>query len=175
MTSLYGRVFSILSIILPIVFAESKEKTTGFKLEAKGDKKILTAPELWGGRIWPRTECKKQKDGKFVCKSGDCEGTDENCGTTGDVCTLGEWTLAPENKPEGSVAPDADWYDLSLVDGKIKVLVADDLGVDLSILSVRNGRLQRTDANHAQQTYRIMHGAYLPQGHSRDMSKGTLV
>ncbi|KAJ9115226.1 hypothetical protein QFC20_001093 [Naganishia adeliensis] len=119
----------------PIVFAESKEKTTGFKLEAKGDKKILTAPELWGGRIWPRTECKKQKDGKFVCKSGDCEGTDENCGTTGDVCTLGEWTLAPENKPEGSVAPDADWYDLSLVDGKIKVLVADDLAVDLSIVS----------------------------------------
>jgi hypothetical protein len=101
-----------------LTFADgAKTKTTGFALPA-GASKILTAPERWGGRIWPRTKC-KQQGGMFVCQSGDCEGTDENCGTTGQTCTLGEWTLAPEHKPEGDPAPDADWYDLSLVDGKI--------------------------------------------------------
>ncbi|KAI5454371.1 hypothetical protein NCC49_004426 [Naganishia albida] len=91
----------------PMVFADNAQKTTGFKLESNGGKKRLTAPDQWGGRIWPRTNC-KQQGGQFVCQSGNCPGTDENCTQTGEVCTLAEFSLFPEN---------GDWYNLSLVDG----------------------------------------------------------
>jgi hypothetical protein len=89
----------------------------GFQLEP-GAHRTLTVSDHWGGRIWPRTKC-ATKDGKWHCQTGDCEGTEEQgChpSKTGEVCTLGEWTLATENPSEAG--PFSDWYDLSLVDGK---------------------------------------------------------
>lgn len=97
----------------------------GFKL-APGASKTLSAPDTWGGRIWPRTKCKKQ-DGKFVCESGDCEGTDENCRTTGQTSTLSEFTLASEVHEEGR--PEEDWYNLSLVDGKTALFPRECIGI----------------------------------------------
>jgi hypothetical protein len=114
----------------PMVFADNKQKTTGFKLEANGGKKLLTAPDQWGGRIWPRTKC-KQEGGQFVCQSGNCPGTDENCKETGEVCTLAEFSIFPEN---------GDWYNLSLVDGELCLLLVFHTETDSrDVLVVRPG------------------------------------
>lgn len=122
----------------PMVFADNAQKTTGFKLESNGGKKRLTAPDQWGGRIWPRTNC-KQQGGQFVCQSGNCPGTDENCTQTGEVCTLAEFSLFPEN---------GDWYNLSLVDGESHFNLVDSATRRQSRLF----RYRRLQYPHANQT-----------------------
>ncbi len=68
----------------------------------------FNVPDNWASsRIWPRTGC-VQKNGRFVCETGQCRDSLQCSGSTGvPPCTLAEFNLNPGN----------DWYDLSLVDG----------------------------------------------------------
>ena len=85
---------------------------TGFKIKPN---QCITkcVPDRVTGRIWPRTDCITDSDGKFVCKTGDCGRPDNNFGVECNDATglppviIGEFTLSNPN----------DFYDLSNVDG----------------------------------------------------------
>ncbi|KIK57583.1 hypothetical protein GYMLUDRAFT_98652 [Collybiopsis luxurians FD-317 M1] len=74
----------------------------------------FTVPDNWtAGRIWGRTECDfSGSDGATACVTGSCNGGLE-CATSGGTgvppATVAEWTLSGDGN--------ADWYDVSLVDG----------------------------------------------------------
>jgi hypothetical protein len=121
----------------------------GFAL-TPGTYKEITVSDHWGGRIWPRTGCKKTKGG-FHCATGDCGGTSEVCDPikTGEPCTLGEWTLATENPPKEG--PFVDWYDLSLVDGEsIFLLPFMSFNVLKDLLLCATFRIQYPDGNRTK-------------------------
>ncbi|KAF9525280.1 thaumatin-like protein [Crepidotus variabilis] len=73
-------------------------------------------PDDWkAGRIWGRRGCdftQKDKPDYLQCMSGGCNGgllCDPHSGTGVPPASVAEWTLA--------AGGDADWYDVSLVDG----------------------------------------------------------
>ncbi|XP_057746053.1 thaumatin-like protein 1b isoform X1 [Arachis stenosperma] len=84
--------------------------TTGFLLSA-GRSRTITIPRSWSGRIWARTLCGQDSDGKFSCVTADCGSGKVECGGGGakPPATLAEFTL---NGADG-----LDFYDVSLVDG----------------------------------------------------------
>ncbi|KAJ1269218.1 hypothetical protein BS78_07G193600 [Paspalum vaginatum] len=84
--------------------------TTGFRLDP-GQTVQVPAPTGWSGRLWARTGCVFDADGKGTCQTGDCGGRMECAGTGATPpSTLFEVTL-------GKGAADLDYYDVSLVDG----------------------------------------------------------
>ncbi|KAG4966956.1 hypothetical protein JHK87_032607 [Glycine soja] len=83
--------------------------TTGFTLES-GKSRTIKIPKSWSGRIWARTLCGQDSDGKFSCATADCgSGKVECVGGAKPPATLAEFTL---NGADG-----LDFYDVSLVDG----------------------------------------------------------
>ncbi|KGN61916.1 thaumatin-like protein 1 isoform X2 [Cucumis sativus] len=84
--------------------------TTGFPLHS-GKSKIIPLPKSWSGRLWARTLCGFDSDGKFSCLTGDCGSGKVECigGGAKPPATLAEFTL---NGADG-----LDFYDVSLVDG----------------------------------------------------------
>ncbi|KAK1361909.1 pathogenesis-related thaumatin-like protein 3.5 [Heracleum sosnowskyi] len=77
----------------------------GFALKPT-ESRVFQAPIGWSGRIWGRTGCNFDKDGKGMCQTGRC-GTSLHCTASGETpATLAEFTLATP-----------DFYDVSLVDG----------------------------------------------------------
>ncbi|XP_022986141.1 thaumatin-like protein 1b isoform X2 [Cucurbita maxima] len=84
--------------------------TTGFALRS-GKSKIVPVPKSWSGRLWARTLCGLDSDGKFSCLTGDCGSGKVECdgGGAKPPATLAEFTL---NGADG-----LDFYDVSLVDG----------------------------------------------------------
>ncbi|CAK9315332.1 unnamed protein product [Citrullus colocynthis] len=84
--------------------------TTGFALRS-GKSKIIPIPKSWSGRLWGRTLCGLDSDGKFSCLTGDCGSGKVECigGGAKPPATLAEFTL---NGADG-----LDFYDVSLVDG----------------------------------------------------------
>ena len=90
-------------------------QNSGFEL-SPGDNQTLYVSSDWQGRIWGRTNCSFNDQGKpsggnngRACGSGDCGGA-LNCKVTGDTpVTLAEWTL---DGGDGQT-----YYDISLVDG----------------------------------------------------------
>ncbi|XP_022944688.1 thaumatin-like protein 1b isoform X2 [Cucurbita moschata] len=84
--------------------------TTGFALRS-GKSKIVPVPKSWSGRLWGRTLCGLDSDGKFSCLTGDCGSGKVECdgGGAKPPATLAEFTL---NGADG-----LDFYDVSLVDG----------------------------------------------------------
>ncbi|XP_027355016.1 thaumatin-like protein 1b [Abrus precatorius] len=83
--------------------------TTGFALRS-GKSKTINIPKSWSGRIWARTLCGQDPDGKFSCVTADCgSGKVECAGGAKPPATLAEFTL---NGADG-----LDFYDVSLVDG----------------------------------------------------------
>lgn len=74
-----------------------------------GQTTSITVPETFrAGRFWPRTGCQQTSSGRLVCQTGDCDGRFECAGKGGNTpVTLIEFTMAP----------DIDYYDMSLVDG----------------------------------------------------------
>ncbi|PNT65024.1 thaumatin-like protein 1 [Brachypodium distachyon] len=84
--------------------------TTGFAL-APGESRAVDAPGAWSGRIWARTLCSTNDQGRFTCATGDCGSGAIECsgGGAAPPCSLAEFTLA------GSGGN--DFYDVSLVDG----------------------------------------------------------
>ncbi|KAG4993895.1 hypothetical protein JHK84_030844 [Glycine max] len=83
--------------------------TTGFTLES-GKSRIVKIPKSWSGRIWARTLCGQDSDGKFSCATADCGSGKVQCvGGAKPPATLAEFTL---NGADG-----LDFYDVSLVDG----------------------------------------------------------
>jgi hypothetical protein len=69
----------------------------------------LSVPDTFtAGRFWPRTGCRLQDNGRFVCQTGDCDGRFQ-CGGIGG--------LKPSTLVELTLAPNIDYYDLSNVDG----------------------------------------------------------
>ncbi|CAL9759100.1 unnamed protein product, partial [Musa acuminata subsp. burmannicoides] len=94
--------------------------TTGFAL-GPGESRSLDAPVPWSGRIWARSLCSADANGRFSCATGDCGSGAVECNGSGAAppATLGEFTLG------GAAARDTDFYDVSLVDGyNLPVLVA---------------------------------------------------
>ena len=87
--------------------------TTGFRLDP-GQSVQVPAPTGWSGRVWARTGCVFDADGRGTCQTGDCGGRLECAGTGGTPpATLFEVTLG-----KGTAgAADLDYYDVSLVDG----------------------------------------------------------
>ncbi|XP_022146300.1 thaumatin-like protein 1b isoform X2 [Momordica charantia] len=84
--------------------------TTGFSLRS-GKSRIVPLPKSWSGRLWGRTLCGMDSDGKFSCLTGDCGSGKVECAGGGakPPATLAEFTL---NGADG-----LDFYDVSLVDG----------------------------------------------------------
>ncbi|KAI4299874.1 hypothetical protein L6164_033295 [Bauhinia variegata] len=83
--------------------------TTGFVLKS-GKSRTINIPKSWSGRIWARTLCGQDTDGKFSCLTADCgSGKVECIGGAKPPATLAEFTL---NGADG-----LDFYDVSLVDG----------------------------------------------------------
>ena len=78
----------------------------GFTLKP-GQTTFYNASVGWSGRIWGRTGCNFDKNGTGKCQTGSC-GTSLNCtGPSNPPNSIAEFTLGA----------DADFYDLSLVDG----------------------------------------------------------
>ncbi|KAK1633120.1 hypothetical protein QYE76_007435 [Lolium multiflorum] len=84
--------------------------TTGFAL-APGESRAVEAPSVWSGRLWARTGCGYDSNGRFSCGTCDCGSGAMECsgGGAAPPCSLAEFTLA------GSGGN--DFYDVSLVDG----------------------------------------------------------
>ncbi|KAM0873593.1 hypothetical protein ACQ4PT_037978 [Festuca glaucescens] len=84
--------------------------TTGFAL-TPGESRAVEAPSSWSGRLWARTGCGYDSNGRFSCGTGDCGSGALECagGGAAPPCSLAEFTLA------GSGGN--DFYDVSLVDG----------------------------------------------------------
>ncbi|KAK9062068.1 hypothetical protein SSX86_019253 [Deinandra increscens subsp. villosa] len=84
--------------------------TTGLPLQPSQSDSI-SMPPSWSGRVWGRTLCSTDSDGRFTCVTGDCgSGTVEcNGGGAAPPATLAEFTLNGANG--------MDFYDVSLVDG----------------------------------------------------------
>ncbi|KAL5557552.1 hypothetical protein UlMin_039788 [Ulmus minor] len=84
--------------------------TTGFALQP-GESNTLQVPASWSGRLWGRTLCSQDADGKFSCVTGDCGSSTVECAGAGaePPATLAEWTL--------NGAGGLDFYDVSFVDG----------------------------------------------------------
>jgi hypothetical protein len=85
--------------------------TTGFTLKS-GNSRTIQIPKAWSGRIWARTLCGQDSEGKFSCITADCGSGKVACAGGGakPPATLAEFTL---NGADG-----LDFYDVSLVDGK---------------------------------------------------------
>ena len=75
-----------------------------------GQTSVVTVPERWNGRFWGRTGCNFDAAGNGSCETGDCGGR-LRCGEIGGrpPASLAEFTLSPYSE--------ADWYNVSLVDG----------------------------------------------------------
>ncbi|GJS42894.1 thaumatin-like protein 1b [Tanacetum coccineum] len=84
--------------------------TTGFQLQPSQSNSVEIPPG-WSGRMWGRTLCSTDANGRFTCVTGDCgSGTVEcNGGGAAPPTTLAEFTLNGANG--------MDFYDVSLVDG----------------------------------------------------------
>ncbi|KAI4297744.1 hypothetical protein L6164_037615 [Bauhinia variegata] len=83
--------------------------TTGFVLKS-GKSKTIKIPKSWSGRLWARTHCGQDSNGKFSCVTADCgSGKVECVGGAKPPASLAEFTL---NGADG-----LDFYDVSLVDG----------------------------------------------------------
>ncbi|XP_015893385.2 thaumatin-like protein 1b isoform X2 [Ziziphus jujuba] len=83
---------------------------SGFVLYS-GKSKTIHIPKNWSGRIWARTHCSIDAQGKFSCLTADCGSGKIECAGGGakPPATLAEFTL---NGADG-----LDFYDVSLVDG----------------------------------------------------------
>ncbi|KAK2381493.1 Pathogenesis-related thaumatin superfamily protein [Trifolium repens] len=84
--------------------------TTGFTLKS-GKSRTIQIPRSWSGRLWARSLCGQDSDGKFSCVTADCGSGKVACAGGGakPPATLAEFTL---NGADG-----LDFYDVSLVDG----------------------------------------------------------
>ncbi|XP_057838832.2 pathogenesis-related thaumatin-like protein 3.5 [Cryptomeria japonica] len=82
--------------------------TTGFELPASTSR-VVETPAKWSGRMWGRTGCSFDSQGKGKCATGDCGGQLQ-CGGAGadPPATLAEFAVDPVTQ---------DFYDVSLVDG----------------------------------------------------------
>ncbi|GAA5988341.1 hypothetical protein JCM10908_002173 [Rhodotorula pacifica] len=74
-----------------------------------GHHQLLTLPETWNGRIWPRRMCNFDSAGAGSCVTGNCAGGLNCKDNEGDFFSLGEFNL----NSWGSL----DFYDLSFVAG----------------------------------------------------------
>jgi len=89
--------------------------STGFELRP-GQSMTLEAPSGWSGRLWGRTLCTFDGEGKGKCGTGDCGGTLQCNGNNAEPpATLVEFTLG-QGVGVGAALPQ-DFYDVSLVDG----------------------------------------------------------
>ncbi|KAJ3279314.1 hypothetical protein HK104_001578 [Borealophlyctis nickersoniae] len=81
----------------------------GFHLPAGQTSQRISIPQAWSGRVWGRTGCKTDSNGKLKCETGDCEGKLE-CTAWGEMpVTLAEFTM--------DAWMGMDFLDISLVDG----------------------------------------------------------
>ncbi|KAL5973394.1 hypothetical protein ACLOJK_030044 [Asimina triloba] len=82
----------------------------GFHLSS-GEEVVLNVPDGWSGRIWGRSGCCFDNNGKGSCETGDCAGQLYCKGMGGQIpATVVEMTLGTSKSP-------LHYYDVSLVDG----------------------------------------------------------
>ncbi|KAJ7965610.1 Pathogenesis-related thaumatin family protein [Quillaja saponaria] len=104
-----ARIFTIVNnckeTIWPAITPGNNFNGGGFPLKS-GQSVVFTAPVGWVGRIWGRTGCNFDKNGKGSCQTGSC-GSSLKCTASGKPpASLAEFTLAG-----------VDFYDVSIVDG----------------------------------------------------------
>jgi len=93
-------------------------------VELKGYEYLLgiPMPHGWSGRIWGRTDCSTDGNGKFTCATGDCGSGHLECDGSGGggpapAAMVAEFALG--------VKGGTDTYDISLADGyNLPMLVA---------------------------------------------------
>ncbi|KAJ3557945.1 hypothetical protein NM688_g1200 [Phlebia brevispora] len=109
----------------PNVGAATPDQPTGWEA-VPGNTVSFSVPDNWAaGRIWGRRDCTFDSTGAGTCLSGNCNGgllCDPTSGIGAPPASLAEFTLGPS-------AGNADWYDVSLVDGSnIPIQVNNDVG-----------------------------------------------
>ncbi|KAF9009773.1 Osmotin, thaumatin-like protein [Hymenopellis radicata] len=122
-SSAYARTFTVKNncafTVWPGLFTDLNagtavpDQATGWEA-ASGSSISFSVPDNWtAGRIWGRTECDfSTNPGPTSCVTGGCNGgleCDTSSGTGVPPATVAEWTL--------SASGNANWYDVSLVDG----------------------------------------------------------
>jgi len=82
---------------------------TGFQLDRTASSSI-NVPASWSGRVWARSQCNTDSNGRFTCVSAECGSGQVTCNGAGGAppATLAEFTL---------VANGQDTFDVSNVDG----------------------------------------------------------
>jgi hypothetical protein len=71
--------------------------TTNLALKP-GESNVLIVPRSWSGRLWGRTYCSHDSNGKFSCLTGDLTSSMEcNGGNTSPLATLAEFNLSAKS------------------------------------------------------------------------------
>ncbi|XP_073016574.1 LOW QUALITY PROTEIN: LEAF RUST 10 DISEASE-RESISTANCEUS RECEPTOR-LIKE PROTEIN KINASE-like 2.4 [Primulina eburnea] len=108
--------------IWPVISGNPSLNSTGFELP-KGGNRVLQVPNGWVGRLWGRTGCVFDANGKGSCSTGDCGSGQIECNGTnfGDsTATLAELSIDSLNS--------MDFYDISLVNGFNLPMIIDAIG-----------------------------------------------
>ncbi|KAK2373104.1 pathogenesis-related thaumatin protein 3.5 [Trifolium repens] len=89
----------------------SLPSTTGFVLPP-GKSNVLNVTLSWSGRLWGRTHCSHDSNGKFSCLTGDCASSTMECdgGNASPPATLAEFNL--NTRSNGF-----DFFSVSVVNG----------------------------------------------------------
>jgi hypothetical protein len=113
----YSTTFSIINrcslTVFPGIFhgaGTSLPSTTGFALPP-GKSNIVNVPPSWLGRLWGKTHCSHESNGKFSCLTGDCASYTMECdgGNASPPVTLAEFNL--------NITSGFDFFRVSVLDG----------------------------------------------------------
>ncbi|XP_062101913.1 thaumatin-like protein 1a [Humulus lupulus] len=88
---------------------------TGFAL-SPSDSEAIPVPPNWSGRLWGRTHCAADINGKFTCLTGDCGSSAVECGggNLSPPATTVEFTLTDDGTVNYLISV-ADGYNLPLM------------------------------------------------------------
>uniref|UniRef100_A0A803PEP1 Thaumatin-like protein n=1 Tax=Cannabis sativa TaxID=3483 RepID=A0A803PEP1_CANSA len=89
---------------------------TGFAL-GPTDSEAIPVPPNWSGRLWGRTHCAADINGKFTCLTGDCGTSSVECGggNLSPPATTVEFALTDGAGPAKYLISLADGYNLPLM------------------------------------------------------------
>ncbi|KAG0642150.1 thaumatin family-domain-containing protein [Tuber brumale] len=118
---------------------------TGFYL-ASNDARIVVVPSSWVGRVWARTNCTFDGNGRGHCSTGDCDKKLMCGATSGEKPhTIAEFTVTGDKNET--------YYDISTVDGynvDMAIIPEESAGAVLSCSSKKKNSLSSSlQSNHS--------------------------